>query len=140
MKQLEYSTEIKANPEKVWETLWDLENYKKWASSLNEGSYYEGDFSEGSIIKLFDPQRNGMYNLIEKNIPNQEMKMKHVGWIYDGELQPQGWEDSRESYILEPTENGTKLTSKVDAMDEFVDFYETKFPKMMERIKNLAEK
>ena len=140
MKLLEYTIQINATPEKVWEVLFTQDNYKKWASAMNEGTYFEGTWEEGSIMKFLDPKNNGMYNLVEKNIPNKQLSMKHLGWILEGELSPQGWEDSTLDYILEPNENGTLLIGKVNSLDEFVDFFNSKYPKNFENIKNLAEK
>lgn len=106
---------------------------------MNEGAQFKGDFSEGSIIELYDAKNNGMFNLVEKNIPNQEMTMTHKGWIYDGVRDDQGWEDSRETYSLTETENGTELKIFVDALDEFVGFFDSNYPKVLEKVKELAE-
>ena len=140
MKLLEYTIQINATPEKVWEVLFTQDNYKKWASAMNEGTYFEGTWEEGSIMKFLDPKNNGMYNLVEKNIPNKQLSMKHLGWILEGVLTPQNWEDSTLDYMLEPNENGTLLIGKVNSLDEFVDFFNSKYPKNFENIKNLAEK
>ena len=139
MKLLEYTIQINATPEKVWEVLFTQDNYKTWASAMNEGTYFEGTWEEGTIMKFLDPKNNGMYNLVEKNIPNKQLSMKHLGWILEGELSPQDWEDSTLDYILEPNENGTLLIGKVNSLDEFVDFFNSKYPKNFENIKNLAE-
>lgn len=140
MKNLEFNIEINASAEKVWEILFSQDSYKKWASAMNEGTYFEGNWEEGSVMKFLDPKNNGMYNLVLKNIPNQILQMKHIGWILDGELSPQNWEDSTVEYLLTPFENGTVLTGKVNSLDEFVDFFNSKYPKNFQNIKNLAEK
>ena len=139
MKLLEYTIQINTTPEKVWDVLFTQDNYKKWASAMNEGTYFEGTWEEGTIMKFLDPKNNGMYNLVEKNIPNKQLSMKHLGWILEGELSPQGWEDSTVEYVLEPKDNGTLLIGKVNSLDEFVDFFNSKYPKNFENIKNLAE-
>lgn len=139
MKNLEFKIEINASPKKVWEVLFSQDSYKKWASAMNEGTYFEGNWEEGSVMKFLDPKNNGMYNLVLKNNPNQILQMKHIGWILDGELSPQNWEDSTVEYLLTPFENGTILTGKVKSLDEFVDFFNSKYPKNFQNIKNLAE-
>ncbi|MGA9212552.1 SRPBCC domain-containing protein [Kaistella sp.] len=139
MKLLEFKTQINASPEKVWEVLFTQDAYRKWSSAMNEGTYFEGNWEEGSVMKFLDPKNNGMYNLVEKNIANQELRMKHLGWILEGELSPQGWEDSTVSYFLEPNDDGTLLKTEVNSLDEFVDFFNTKYPKNFENIKNLSE-
>ena len=68
MKFLEFEIQINATPEKVWETLLTQDSYKKWASAMNEGTYFEGNWEVGSIMKFLDPQNNGMYNLVTETI------------------------------------------------------------------------
>lgn len=139
MRQLEYKTVINTSPEKVWKTLWDLETYRKWSSVMNEGAHYKGDFSEGSIIELSDAEKNGMFHLVEKNIPFNKLTMAHKGWIYKGVREDQSWEDSRETYDLSETESGTELKITVNALDEFVIFFDSNYPKILEKVKELAE-
>lgn len=136
MKQLEYKTEIAATPEKVWETLWNADSYSQWAN----GNRFEGNWETGTEMKFFDAKNNGMYNLVEKNVPKKELKMKHLGWIMNGELSPQGWEDSNISYLLEEQGNSTVLKVKVNSLDEFVDFYNSYIPAIFQKIKEISEK
>lgn len=139
MKLLEFTTQISATPEKVWNVLFTQDSYGKWSSAMNQETYFEGNWEEGSIMKFLDQKNNGMYNLVEINKENQLLRMKHLGWIMDGELSPQGWEDSTVTYILEPNENGTLLKAEVNSLDEFVEFFNTKYPQNFELIKNLSE-
>ena len=139
MKFLEFEIQINATPEKVWETLFTQDSYKKWASAMNEGTYFEGNWEVGSIMKFLDPQNNGMYNLVTENIRFKVLGMKHLGWILKGELSSQNWEDSTLNYILEPSENGTLLKGTVNSLDEFVEFFNSKYPQNFEHIKRLAE-
>lgn len=138
MPLLKFETEINATPEKVWNTLWEDKTYREWASTLN-GSYYEGNFQQDSKIFFFGEGRKGMYNFVEKNIPNKEMKFRHLGWIIDGEESPQNWENSDETYILEETPNGTLLKVEVNALDEFAEFFRNNYPNMLKKVKQIAE-
>lgn len=135
MKQLAYEIEINATPEKVWNALWNQENYKIWSN----GQRFEGNWEEGTIMKFFDKDNNGMYNQVEINLPQEQLKMKHLGWIYDGKLEPQNWENSHVSYFLASSENGTTLKSEVNSLDEFVGFYDAYFPKIFKSIKEISE-
>lgn len=139
MKLLEFTTQISATPEKVWNVLFTQDSYGKCSSAMNPGTYFEGNWEKGSIMKFLDQKNNGMYNLVEINKENQLLRMKHLGWIMDGELSPQGWEDSTVTYILEPDDNGTLLKVEVNSLDEFVEFFNTKYPQNFELIKNLSE-
>ena len=126
MKLLEFKTQINAPADKVWKVLFTQDENRNWPSAVNEGTYFEGNWEEGSVMRFLDDENNGMYNQIEKNIPNRELVMKHLGWIYDGELSPQDWEDSTVTYLLESNETSTLLIAKVNALDEFVDFFNAK--------------
>lgn len=139
MKILEFKTQISAPAEKVWKVLFTQHENRNWPSAVNEGTYFEGTWEEGSVMRFLDDENNGMYNSVEKNIPNKELTMKHLGWIYDGELSPQNWEDSTVTYLLESNENGTLLTGKINALDEFVDFFNSKYPSNFEKVKKLSE-
>lgn len=139
MKLLEFTTQISATPEKVWNVLFTQDYYGKWSSAMNPGTYFEGNWEEVSIMKFLDQKNNGMYNLVEINKENQLLRMKHLGWIMDGELSPQGWEDSTVTYIIEPNDNGTLLKAEVNYLDEFIEFFNTKYPQNFELIKNLSE-
>lgn len=139
METLEYKIEINASPEKVWTVLWDDMSYRQWTSAFTEGSFYIGTWEEDSMMKFFDPNNNGMYSRVLKNNPNKEMTFLHLGEIYDGVEVPQDWGDATESYLLEETEDGTKLTAKINTSEEFKGFFEDKFPNALQNVKNLAE-
>jgi uncharacterized protein YndB with AHSA1/START domain len=139
MVTLEYKIEINASPEKVWTVLWDDISYRQWTSAFTEGSFYIGTWEEDSMMKFFDPNNNGMYSRVLKNDPNKEMTFLHLGEIYDGVEVPQDWGDATESYILQETEDGTKLTAKINTSEEFKGFFEDKFPNALQNVKNLAE-
>jgi hypothetical protein len=139
MEKLTYEIEINAAPEKIWTVLWSEMTYRQWTAAFTEGSFYQGNLEEGSIVKFLDPNNNGMYSRVEKNIPNKEIKFLHLGEIYEGVEAPQDWGDATESYLLEETENGTILKSEIQTPDEFKEFFEEKFPKALEVIKNLSQ-
>ncbi len=139
MEKLSFEIQISAPPEKVWSVLWDDISYRQWTTAFMEGSFYQGTLEEGSIVKFFDPNNNGMYSRVEKNIPNKEMKFLHLGEIYNGVEVTQEWGDATEAYILEENEEGTKLISKIQTPAEFKGFFEEKFPKALGIVKNLSE-
>lgn len=139
METLSYEIEIEAAPERIWGVLWGDITYRQWTTAFTEGSFYEGTLEEGSIVKFFDPQNNGMYSRVEKNEPGKEMKFLHLGEIYDGVEAPQEWGEATEAYILEETETGTTLTCEIQTPAEFKGFFEESFPKALGIIKNLSE-
>jgi len=63
---------IKANPEKIWELLTDVENYTKWNSTLTS---LEGNISLGGTVKMKVPQAPGrIFKVkVKEFTPNKSM-------------------------------------------------------------------
>lgn len=139
MQKIFFEIQIDAVPEKVWDVLWSDITYRQWTTAFTEGSFYQGTFEEGSIMKFFDPNNNGMYSRVEKNIPHKEVKFLHLGEIYDGVETPQDWGEATEAYVLEETETGTILKIEIQTPEEFKEFFEEKFPVALGIVKNLSE-
>lgn len=140
MKKLEFSIEISASKEKVWEALWKDENYKEWSAIFQEGSYAESDWKEGSEIKFMSPDNNGMYGIIEKLIPGEKMYFKHLGDIKDGEKQEVSYgEEAIEKYDLKEENGKTILTATMNAPEEYLIYFSNTFPAVLEKIKEIAE-
>jgi len=139
MEILNFEIEINASPEKVWSVLWADISFRQWTSAFTKGSFYEGTLEEGSVVKFLDPDNNGMYSRVEKNIPNEEMQFLHLGDIYEGIETPQKWDDATETYILEENEEGVLLKIRVNTSEEFKDFFEEKFPVALSNVKHLSE-
>ncbi len=143
MKTLHFEIDINASQEKVWKSIWDLENYKVWTKPFGEGSYYTAEnFSEGNKIHFLAPGGYGMYSIIEKLDEPQFIAIKHLGEIKDFEEQPledQGWSNAIESYELKSIGEGTKLIVNVDTVEQYVDSMNKTFPLALNELKKLAE-
>ena len=144
MNKLQFSTNIQASKEKVWNILWQDETYGMWTSVFSEGSKAVTDWNEGSKVLFMDSKGSGMFSMIEKKIPNEYMAFKHLGELKDGqELPPTAktseWSGSMETYTLKETDGITELTVELDATEEFADYFKEVFPKAVEKIKSLSE-
>lgn len=145
MTTLEFKIEINATPEKLWESLWEIENYKRWTNTFCEGSHYRTDsFAEGSKIHLLSPDGQGMYSILEKVSEPYSLTLRHIGELKNFEEVPvndttQSWTNAIESYQIEPTSIGVELTARVDTVDEYIDYMKTTFPKALDELKKIAE-
>jgi len=139
MKKLKFKIEINAPKEKVWETLWNEPSYKQWTAIFSEGSYAEGDWNEGSKMKFLSANGEGMYSVIEKKLTNKQMTIKHLGEIKNGEEKDSEWSGAIENYILTEKDGSTELKAEMDSTEEYVQYFEGTFPKVLEKIKQLAE-
>lgn len=144
LKKISFSTSINAPKEKVWDILWQDENYRAWTSAFSEGSYAASDWNEGSKIQFLDGKGSGMYSTIEKKIPNELMSFRHIGEVKDGVEQPldektKSWSGGRETYKLEGSGDKTALTVELDVVDDFLDYLSKTFPKALQNVKDMAE-
>ena len=141
MKELHFSVRINAPRERVWNVLWDDVTYRDWTSVFAEGSYAVSDWNEGSRIQFLDPgSGSGMSAVIEKKRPNELMSFRHLAEIRDGKEQPPAaWSGALENYTLTDNDGGTTLRVTLDTADEYRQMFEDKFPKALQRVKELAE-
>jgi len=145
METLNFTIQINATPEKVWQSLWEIENYKLWTSPFCKGSYYKTDsFTEGSKIQGLTPSGDGMYSILETIKENEFLAFKHLGEIKNFEEMPitgesETWTGAMETYTLKEIENGTELTVNVDTLESFVDFMNKTFPLALKELKRISE-
>lgn len=140
METLKFHSTINAPKEKVWETLWNDNTYRQWTSVFSEGSYAESDWNEGSKILFLSPKGEGMFSVIDKKIPNEQMTFRHLGEIRNGVEEPKEWANALESYHLKENNGKTELTVALDITDEFAQYFNDIFPKALNAVKEIAEK
>lgn len=144
IKKANFSTSINASKEKVWNALWDKENYKKWTSAFSEGSHAVTDWKEGSKVLFLDGKGSGMYSIIHKKVQEEIMSFKHIGEVKDGVEQPldektKAWSGGLETYTLTETDGKTEVNVELDVPGDFIDYFTNTFPIALEHVKNLAE-
>lgn len=140
MKKLQFTIEINAPDEKVWDALWLDENYRKWSEAFQEGSHYVSDLNEGSEIQFHTPGGNGMYGVVEKNVRKEKMYFLHKGEVVNGEKQPESYgEEAIERYDLAEKDGVTSLTATMNAPEDYIPYFAEVFPKALEKVKEIAE-
>jgi uncharacterized protein YndB with AHSA1/START domain len=140
MEKMNFSVEINANKEKVWDALWTDANYREWTSVFHAGSYAKSDWKEGSKILFLSPEGSGMHAIIEKKIPGKQMTFLHKGEIKDGVEQESKWGEARESYFLDEQNGKTTLRAELDTVEEYKKYFEDTFPKALEKVKEISER
>ncbi|MEO6540890.1 MAG: SRPBCC domain-containing protein, partial [Ferruginibacter sp.] len=144
LKKVNFSIDINAPKEKVWNALWDNENYKTWTTAFSEGSHAVSDWNEGSKILFLDGKGSGMYSTIAKKTVNEQMSFRHIGEVKDGKEQPldektKAWSGGLETYTLKESDGITTVTVDLDVPGDFMDYFTTTFPKALQAVKEIAE-
>jgi hypothetical protein len=146
MEKINFSIDINAPREKVWDILWHDDSYRKWTSAFAEGSYAETDnWKEGSKVLFLSPSGEGMVSTVASNKKNEFMSFKHLGIVKNGVEDTdseniKGWAGAMENYRLKDENGKTKLVVDMDSTDEFKDFFSKTWPIALQKVKELAEK
>ena len=144
LKKISFSTEIKAPKNKVWNTLWDDENYKAWTAAFAEGSCAVTDWQEGSKILFLDSKGDGMYCTIAKKVEHEFMSFKYNGEVKNHAELPadeknSDWVGGFENYTLKEAGGITTLDVEMTVTDGMLDYFRKTFPVALENVKQLAE-
>jgi len=142
---MNFSISINAPKERVWNTLWNEDSYRKWTAVFSEGSTVKTDnWKEDSKVLFVDGKGDGMVSRVAVNRPNEYMSFEHLGEIKNGVEDTTSekvavWSGSRENYTLTSTPDGTDLKVDMDIAEEFKDYFLATFPKALDIVKALSE-
>jgi uncharacterized protein YndB with AHSA1/START domain len=144
MDKMQFSIEIQAPPEKVWETMLGEETYKQWTSAFAADSQVITDWKEGSKAVFGDGKGSGMLSRIEKNVPNRFLSIKHLGMIKNGvedteSEEVKSWAGALENYTLEEVNGSTTLRIEMDISEPFKDYFTETWPKALAKLKEISE-
>ena len=147
MQKLHFEITIDAPREKVWATMLEDATYREWTKPFHEGSYFKGDWSEGSKILFLGPSdagEGGMVSRIAKNQPHEFISIEHMGFIANGiedttSEEVKKWTPAFENYTFADNGTGTKLSIDLDSNEEFKDMFEGLWPKALQVLKELCE-
>lgn len=151
MKKLQFKKEINATSQKVYETmlgLKDKKTYEYWTSAFNPTSTYEGSWEKGSKILFIGTDENGkkggMVSQIEEHNPAKFVSIKHYGFL-DGDTeittgeQVEKWTGGCENYSFEENNGITTLIVEIDALDEYLDYFNITYPIALDKLKEILE-
>lgn len=144
MKDLNFSVIISATPEKVWESLWNDDTYRKWTAPFNPGSFMESDWKVGGKTLFLDEERNGMLSTIKKLEPPGLVEFSHYGELHKGvedttSERVQSMAGAIERYELLPDDAGTLLKVVVQVPAEYEQMMTDGFTKSLQALKEIAE-
>lgn len=150
MQKLNYSIDINAPKEKVWDTMISDATYREWTAPFNKGgSYFEGSWDKGSKMLFIGSDEQGklggMVAMIEENKPYEFISIKHVGVLKDGaedltSYETKKWAGAHENYTFKEENGVTSLIIDTDTVEEFKEYFNETWPKALQKLKELAEK
>jgi hypothetical protein len=142
MQKQQFSIEIKAPRERVWNTLWEDKTFRIWGSIIDEGLYMVGEIGEGNKVQFISSVSGyGVTSLVEKLVPKEYLLFRQMADTIDsGERgREKEWTGGTESYWLAENDGVTTLTLDIDVPPGQEETFKNRFPKALERVKTLAE-
>lgn len=148
MQRLTFSIIINAPREKVWDTMLGDETYRKWTEVFMPGSYFEGDWSQGSKILFLAPDgkgnNSGMVSKIKANKLHEFISIEHLGFVENGKEDTtsevvQSWAGNLENYTLAEKDGSTEVLVELDTADEHKEMFEGTWNDALKILKTLSE-
>jgi hypothetical protein len=146
MKTLQFTKEIKAPAQKVWDTLWNETTYSQWtkAFSPDGDSRIQTDWKVGGRTVFGDGKGNGMLSTIKTKNEPYDMVFEHLGEIIDGKEDTtsekvKSWAGSLEEYHLSENNGITTLKASVQVAEEWEEMMNNGFTKGLDEVKKLSE-
>lgn len=151
MKKIQFTKEINDSAQKVYEVMLGLihkSDYEYWTAAFNPTSTYEGNWEKGSKILFVGTDENGkkggMVSEIVEHQPAQFVSIRHYGFL-DGDTeittgeQVEKWAGGHENYRYDENNGITTITVELDALDEYIDFFNNTYPLALNKLKERAE-
>ena len=151
MQKLQFKKEINASAQKVYETMLGLNNkatYEYWVATFNPTSTYEGSWDKGSKILFVGTDENGkkggMVSEIVEHKPANFISIRHHGFL-DGDTEittgeeVEKWAGGHENYSFQENNGITTVTVDMDTIDEYLDYFNTTYPKALDKLKEISE-
>lgn len=143
-ERLAWEVEIRAPKEVVWQKLWGKSSYADWTSVFDPGSHFEGEIRQGARVHLLSGSGEGMYSDIIFLKENERLIFSHIGMLENRQELPVDedtarWSGSIEGYTLTGTPAGTRVKAEVDCTPEYIESMNEKFPKALQRLKEISE-
>ena len=146
MKTLQFTKEIKAPAQKVWNTLWDETTYSQWTNAFNPngGSMVQSDWQVGGRTLFLDGKGNGMISTIRTKNEPYDIVFEHQGEVIGGKEDTtsekvKSWAGSLEEYHLSENNGITTLKASVQAGEEWEEMMNNGFTIGLEEVKRLSE-
>lgn len=147
MEKLNFSININAPKEKVWNTMLDDKTYREWTEVFSPGSHYVGNWDKGSKILFLSPGEKGnmgMVSRIKENRKNEFLSIEHIGIVKNGvedttSDEVKEWAGALENYTLKEKNGVTNVFVEMDSQEEYKKMFENMWPKALEKLKEISE-
>ena len=149
MEKLRQTIFINAPRSRVWDVMLADDTYRDWTSVFSPGSYYKGDWSQGSKILFLGPSpdgagEGGMVSRIAENRLHEFISVEHLGIVQNGVEDTESaaakkWAPAYENYTFADRNGGTELTIEMDIQGDQKETFDKMWADALARLKAIAE-
>jgi uncharacterized protein YndB with AHSA1/START domain len=146
MKTLDYTIDINAGRQKVWDTMLQRETYKQWTEVSWPGSDYEGQWEQGQQLRFGSPEQGGTLAEVTELKPYEYVRAEHVAIINpdgsedrDSDM-AKGWTGTIEAYTFTEKNGQTELKVHMEIYPEWEQMFNEGWPNALAKLKELCEK
>jgi hypothetical protein len=152
MERLTFSIDIAATANMVFDRmlgLTDKGTYQRWTAEFNPTSTYEGRWTKGGKMHFVGTDehgnRGGMVSEIADLVPDSFVSIRHLGMLKGKEevltgAEVEPWAGGLENYTLTQKGNTTTVLVEIDAVADFIGYFNATWPNALLRLKELCEK
>jgi hypothetical protein len=143
MNEMRFSIKIDATKKRVWDTLWQDETFREWASIIDPEIYMIGSLKQGGEVQFISAANGyGVTSLVEKLVIGEVLILRHrADTQKDGKQKRENeWSGGAESYSLAEKDSSTTLTVVFDVPSNQEKYFKVNYPLALERVKVLAER
>lgn len=149
MRKLQRTILINAPRERVWDVMLSDSTYRIWTTPFCPGSYFQGDWSEGSKMLFLAPGaegegESGLVSRVKTHVPHEQLSLEHLGLVLNGVEDLRSpmallWKGAIESYRLTEKDDATELAIELDIMEDERERMDAMWREGLEELKKLAE-
>ncbi len=128
----------------MWRTMLEDATYRIWTATFMPGSYFEGDWREGSTMRFLAKHEDsdkvsGMKAHVRANKTHEFISLEHFAEIHEDVEHP--WaETGFENYTFRESADGTTvIVDMLNVPDEYAGMFEESWPAALIQLKELAE-
>jgi hypothetical protein len=150
MQKINFSVDINAPVEKVWNTMLGEDTYKEWTYIFNPGSDFKGTWEKGSKMLFIGPDPEtgaemGMVSRIAENKPFEFISIEHLGIYKNGvedltSVEARKWSPAFENYSFKHNGDVTTVSVDQDIEDEYHEMFAKLWVDALQKLKELCEK
>ena len=145
MKNKEYTIEINAPQDRVWDIMLSKDTYAEWVKGFAENSLFVGEWTQGTHMDFIHPNHGGTRATLDIVDRPHRLQATHIALISkDGSLDTTSefaktWIGTVEEYILQTENDTTHVTIVMHFHPDYEDMLDKGWKKSLQFLKALCE-